>query len=300
MRAQWFPGLLLVALTFACTKSSSRLPLVGESGAPSPPVTEVRIGVQNVGDESTERAWLRLAGELEKAIHLPVRIRMAESYSELPTLLRKGLVDVALLPPVVYVREKQQNPGIRALATPVLSGSPTYLGHLYVALDAPFQSLADLKGRRIGYVSSASSSGYLFPRDAVRENGFDPSSFFSREIFFETHDQVLNAVASGEVDVGAAIDTSLDWVGLGRPPPGIRVIAKSRRIPHDCLAARPGFDERTALALRDALVSLHVSNAAHREILSQLHINGWVTTDEARYEVVREVLKREGREAPRD
>jgi ABC-type phosphate/phosphonate transport system substrate-binding protein len=158
----------------------------------------------------------------------------------------------------------------------------------------------DVRGKRIGYVSTVSSSGYLFPRDLLRQDGLDPNTFFGSSRLYQTHDQVLAAVVAGEVDVGAAIDMSLDWSRLTTPADSLNVIGKSRRIPHDCVVARGSFDEETALAFRDTLLAMRASDPEMKSILPGLHVNGWVRADEARYDVVREVMEREAQAASRN
>ena len=66
---------------------------------------------------------------LSRTFGVRVEIQMAEPYQTLPMLLRTGAVDVAQIPPLAYVRLHDQDPRVQAIATTVISGNPTYLGH---------------------------------------------------------------------------------------------------------------------------------------------------------------------------
>lgn len=282
----------LLAALAACGTSTQQ--------PPSAPTAELRagvsqlvIGMPNYRDDVDEASLKPFAAYLTAALGVPVKIRRAEPYQALPALLRSGAIDVAEIPPLAYVHLREQAPGIQLVATVVISGNPTYLGHFYVRSDSRYHSLSDLRGARIGYVNRDSSSGYLFPRDMLRQKGYDPDTFFSSEKFFGKHSQVLDAVTSGEVDVGAAEDVTSEWLGPTFRPEGLRVIAKTERIPNDCIAARAGLDLDTQQALLHALQNLHAPVRDAAEIMSAIGVNGWIAADESRYDRVRLVLAHE-------
>lgn len=289
--------LVACAACAACgggTQAGRELPEADASPAPvgaSSIVFGLSAYYAGVGAEAVEP----LAEHLSKALGIPVRIRVAEPYRDLPELVLRREVDIAQLAPHPYVRLRALDPAIRPLVTPVVGGSPTYLGHFYVREDAPFRTLADLKGARVGWVSAESSSGYLFARDLLRRRGLGPEGYFSRERFYWSHPAVLQAVLRKDVDVGAAFDVTSDWSSddTDRRPAGLRVIAKTERVPNDCVVARSGLDEGTASAVERALLDLRPDRPGASRVLEALRVNGWVGSDERRYDRVREVLARE-------
>lgn len=254
-------------------------------------VTRLVIGlpIYRAGEDDTSARPLAIY--LSQVLGIPVEIRMAEPYEELPALLRSGKVDIAQIAPLAYVKLKNDEPRVLNLATVIISGNPTYLGHFYVRKESPFHALSDLRGARMGYVKKESTSGYLFPRDLMRRKNIDPDTFFGSTQFLGSHPAVIAAVLSGDIDVGVAEDITSDWIGResGRPE-GLRVIAKTERIPNDCIVARPGLDEATVKHVSHALLDLHPADQRAQTILEAMSINGWIPADELRYDRVRRVL----------
>ena len=159
--------------------------------------TTLVLGLPTYTSRATAEAAQPFADYLSSAIGIPVTIRMGEPYDELERWLRDGEIDVAELPPVAWVLLSRQSPGAVAVATPVIGGSPTYLGHVYVRADSPVQSLEDLRGKSFGYVDHESGSGYLFPRGMLLKEGLKPNGFFGAEKFQGDHKSVCNAVIKG-------------------------------------------------------------------------------------------------------
>jgi len=83
-------------------------------------------------------------------------------------------VQLAALPPFVYVKTTERDPRVAPLAVKLSDGSNGSDGLIYVIEDSPAQSLKDLKGTRFCFTDVSSTTGYLLPRLALREAGIDP------------------------------------------------------------------------------------------------------------------------------
>ena len=66
----------------------------------------------------------------------------------------------------------------------------------------------------VGWVDPDSCGGYLFPRAALAERGFDPKKHFKEEKLLGSHGAVVRAVESGDIDCGATYLNSM----LNPPP----------------------------------------------------------------------------------
>ena len=283
-----------VGLAFLVSCGGSTDSAVSSVRGPARPGTDHLVfGAPIYSDGDDGSSARPLVNYLSRALGIRVDLQMAEPYLELPRLLRAGAVDIAQLPPLTYVRLREEVPEVKAIATAVTSGNPTYLGHLYVKEGSPFRSLNDLRNARVGYVAPESASGYVFARDLLRRKGYNPDVFFSSVAFYGNHPRLLDAVLKGEVDVGAAEDVTNGWLGPHQQPDGLRVIAKTERIPNDCLAARPKLDDQTIGAVLQALLALRPGAPPAAPLAPSTGVNGWVAADEARYERVRSILDRE-------
>src|SRR5206468_2425304 len=88
------------------------------------------------------------------------------------------------------------------LAIPARRGMTTYHAAFIVRRGGP-KTLVELRGRRAAWVQRDSAAGYLVPRMHLAAQGFDVLRFFSRELFVHAHSGVIDAVVSGDADVGA-------------------------------------------------------------------------------------------------
>jgi phosphonate transport system substrate-binding protein len=74
---------------------------------------------------------------------------------------------------------------------------------VFITTQPGIRSLADLKGRNLGFGSQSSTSGHLMPRSFLLAAGVDPDKHLKRVAFSGAHDATVAAVASGKVDAGA-------------------------------------------------------------------------------------------------
>lgn len=285
--------LLLLVGASACQVSQPSSKPLQEADREPIRAKSLTFGATAYYGESPETVLKPLLKYLEQELGIPVTLRVGEAYDELPALLQSGEIDIVQLAPLAYVQLRRKMPGMQPIAIPIIGGSPSYLGHIYVRSDSQLRTLDDLQGHSIAYVSPDSSSGFLFPRELLRQRGYDPDTFFSSASFVKNHPEVEDAVLSGDVDVGAAFDATSDWTSQTERPRGLRVVAKTERIPNDFIVAHPDYDRGTVAAFRAALVALRPGAQEAEEILSSLKVNGWLSTDDSRYDRIEEVLDKE-------
>src|SRR5262249_46453193 len=149
--------------------------------------------------------------------------------------------------------------------------------------------------RRVAWVDRSSTSGYLFARALLRSKVTDPEHFFASETFADSHGAVIAAVARGDADVGAVASVFFD-PGLPERHPDaarLKVVAKTARIPLDCIVVHRGLARDLGKKLLDALLALSSSQPAAAALGRTWGITGFVPAVDARYEGVAEVLAAE-------
>ena len=198
----------------------------------------------------------------------------ATSYRELAEALERGEVGFAWMPPVPSV-ELEERRIASVLCVPSRHGSTSYHAALVVRRGGP-KSLDELRGRRAAWVQRDSAAGYIVPRAHLAAQGFDVLRFFSREVFMHSHEAVVDAVASGEVDVGAtfcAVDDRgkllrASWMDAdGQSARPVETIATMGPIPNDALLASMELPATTRASMTRWLLDL---DAAGRDIFRRL------------------------------
>ncbi|MDP1875806.1 phosphate/phosphite/phosphonate ABC transporter substrate-binding protein [Phenylobacterium sp.] len=164
---------------------------------------EVRMAVR--GSEDDPMITRRLTAYktyIGKATGLPVKLYESSDYNGTIQALSSGQVDIATMAGGGYANVDAQ---IGDLAQPILTvrqaeGDTGYYSGLLVMADSPYRSIQDLKGKTLGYVDFNSTSGYLYPRAVMREQGIDPDTFFGRSSFAGGHTQAVMALDNGQFD----------------------------------------------------------------------------------------------------
>lgn len=255
------------------------------------------------GADSGYKTYQPVADFLTGHLDVPVELVADPSYDHVVNLLEQGEVELALLPPLSYVMAREKMPCLKHLRTMVVDGSVYYSGYILVHRDSGISSLTDLAGRRIGFVDPSSASGYLIPMARLQAEGLKPERDLQNAVFLHTHDAVIRAVLDRKVAAGATFQGALKVARQKELDTGsLRVLAVTGRIPLDSIVVRAGLDPTFVEKLMAALDELNATNTEGRRALRLLRgINGWVPSDDALYEPVRETLakvRNNGKEAP--
>lgn len=180
----------------------------------------------------------------------------AASYEALAKDVKKDRVDVAWLPPIVYVRLAGD---VTPCGTILRGGKDAYETALIVRKDSKAKTVANVRGSRAGWVDRWSAAGFVLPRVNLALLGIDPRTFFRTETFHGSHRAVVRALVEGACDVAG---TYARTDGKGKTVDGawsevegadVRVLATFGAIPPDVVAARKGLPEPLRLKVWDAI-----------------------------------------------
>ena len=283
------PATLLACRDETVVKSAYVDPLAALGRHPAPAV--LRIGATPFAGERTAKALVPLARYLERSTGVPTSTRIAERYDDLSGFVRDGEVEIGFFSPAAYVKARDTMPAI-PVATATRAGSPTYLGYLVVRATDPAADLAGLRGKSIAWVDPSSTSGYLYPRALLRSRGLDPDTFFGRAVMAGDHDKGLDLLVEGSVEVAALTAQVVDRPRADRAAAvrGLRVVAKTGRIPLDCLVVHAGLDRELAVRLRASLLSLAHASDVSDALAADWGIRGFVPYSKERYDELARVL----------
>lgn len=271
-----------------------------EALRPLDPSSPIRLGIgQPNGAAHARKAKAALEPYLSRAMGRPVSVEILPDYEALAAALAKGAVDVAWTTPLAFVMAQRMNKDVTAVAKAMRDGKLYYRAALIVRADAATRTLADVKGKRVAWVSRGSSSGYLFPRALLASRGEDPDRFFSAETFALDHPGVCQAVRSGAADVGATFANErpggeppqADGCAADAPPVSdFRVIAVGGPITNDVIAARPGLDERLTGPVLAAFAGMARDQPGRGVLAEVFHADGWGVAVEGDFDAVSRAL----------
>jgi len=226
---------------------------------------------------------------LQQQLGIPIKPFIATDYNGIIEALRSKKLDIAYLGPFSYVLASSvANVEAFAVAETRKTGKSAYKSLIIVRKDSGIKSLAQLKNHTMAFVDPTSTSGHLFPVASLQQQGIDPASYFSRVIFSGSHDASILAVANKKVDAAAVADRILDAAiakGMLKQS-DLNIIWSSPDIPESPMVWRKDLDPE--LKKKIALAFSHIKNV---EWGDQGVLNGFVPTDDAAYNIVRDTAK---------
>ena len=180
----------------------------------------------------------------------------APTYEALATEVREGRVDVAWLPPIVFVRLADS---VTPLGSIVRGGKTAYEAALVVRADSRIRTIDGLRGSRAGWVDPWSAAGFVLPRVKLALLGVDPRTVFRTETFHGSHRAAMKALEEGACDVAgtyAQADEAGNVVaGAWSEVSGaeVRVLATFGAIPPDVIAVRAELAAESRVKVLEAL-----------------------------------------------
>ena len=239
------------------------------------------------------RRWQPIISQLEKDLRVKVKPVTATDYRGTIEALKFKKAEIGHLGPKAYVEAATNNyANVEPVAQLQLAnGSLGYRSCLIVHAESDIFSPEDTAGKTFAFNDPNSTSGYLVPSSFfMMEMGIDPQKHFSKVIFSGSHEASILAVANKKVEVAS---TNLpDVQQLTRenkvPRGGLRVIWVSRLIPNDPIVVRKDLPPSLKAAVQESLLSMR---ARHPETFKEIGawLGGFVTADDAKYQVIREL-----------
>ncbi len=184
--------------------------------ASSEPVQEIKIGVlAKRGPEYTLTKWAATADYLSAVLpghHFKI---VPLAFADIRTAVQKSKIDFILANPAFYV-ELEKLYGVSRIATLINQDLPgqhttTFGGVIFVRADsAGIREIHDLQDHSFMAVDPFSFGGWVMCWRELQQRGIDPARFFSSLSYGKTHDAVVLAVRSGDVDGGTVRSDTLE------------------------------------------------------------------------------------------
>lgn len=274
-------------------------PAQPETGGWRSGIKEVRMAVSGSNDDPMlvkRRSVFR--DRLAAALGIPVKLYESSDYNGVIQALSSGQVDLAQIAGGGYANVDAQ---VGSLVAPILTprqaeGETGYYSALVVRADSPIRSLADMKGKSLGYVDFNSTSGYLVPRAKFREQGVDPDTYFGKTSFAGGQTQAVMALANGQ------FEAAILQVSGGNPEQGFtrgplntmsrrgfvnlkdfRIIWTAGPIPSEAVAVRTDRPQAMIDLIRGAMASLPYDDPELWTEIGQLDGSAYISVTRDHY-----------------
>jgi phosphonate transport system substrate-binding protein len=176
---------------------------VSQDGRWQSQMARLRIAVRgDEADPSKTAGWGSFRQHIRDFTGLVPQTSEASDYNGVIQALSSGQVDYATMGGGSYANVDAQ---VGTKAMPFLTvrqaeGSTGYYSVMMVRSSSPYHTLADLRGKKIAYVDFNSTSGYIFPRRTMHNQGIDPDHFFGETVMAGGATQAAMALANGRVE----------------------------------------------------------------------------------------------------
>jgi phosphonate transport system substrate-binding protein len=227
--------------------------------------------------------------KLSQALGMPVKPFVAADYNGVIEALRSKRLDVAYLGPFSYVLGTTvADIEAFAVAETKKAGRTSYQSYIITHKDSGIKTVADLKGKNFAFVDPSSTSGHLFPKAGLIKAGFNPDRDFGRIIFSGSHDSSAIAVQNKKIDAAAVADRILEAAftkGIAKRE-DIVIVWKSDAIPESPTVWRKDLPEDLKKRIQAAFLEVKDIPWSDQGVL-----NGFVPTNDAAYNVIRDTAK---------
>ena len=285
MRLLVILSLIAAALASACSQGDA--PAAAPQATATPALTPLVIAVQPTNTpEQLSADAKELQAFLSQQLGRPVEIVFPTTYAGVIEALRFGHAHAALMSawPLSLAQKRANADVVLAEVREVVIGqekkeAPGYYSYWVVRPDSPYQSLADLKGKRAALPSALSTSGYVAPLARMVELGLvkqegtreaDPRTFFGDVSFAGGYAQSWEALKAGRADV-AVIAGDVSESLYREVLANTRVVEQQGPVPSHGLAVARSLDAPTRDRLIAALLEL---NAPERRPLMRKFVSG--------------------------
>lgn len=216
---------------------------------------------------------------LEKETGAEVDLRFPTDYAGVVEALRFGHAQAAFMgawPAALATRRAGAEIALAEVREVTIgeekAEAPHYFSYWVVRKDSPYQTLAELKGKRAAFPNPLSTSGYVAPLAKLVELGFvpaepkpaDPKKFFGEVTFAGGYAQAWAALKEGQVDV-SVIAGDVPEALYKEVLAGTRILETQGPIPSHAVVFSKDLQDPLRGKLLQALLKLN--EPEHRELM---------------------------------
>lgn len=248
-----------------------------------PPAEEYVLGVfPHLPPRDLENVFAPMAQDLGARIGRRIVLASNTTYERFSENLDQEKFDIAFMQPFDYVRAADRL-GYRPLATRTEKLSALVV----VKQDSPLAELADLRGKRLALPPESAAVSVLLVNH-LRANGLVPGKDVSLA-HHRSHVSCMQKVVIGEVDACGTAAPAVRFF-QSKMHVELKVIGRTREIPHTLFAIHPRVPEAERELLRRQILSWGETEEG-KALLARGELTPFVAIGDADYDVVRELAR---------
>lgn len=259
---------------------------------------EITIGVIPGGNPiQIKKQGVALAQELQDIIKIKTNIYISKDYNTLIEAMKEKKVDFAFLTALTFVYA-EKTAQAKVLLKKVYQ-EPYYYAALVTLSNSKIDRFIDLKGKRIAYVDSKSTSGYLYPKAHLKKMNFLDTDF-KQVVYSGNHSQSVKMLEDGKVDAIAVFSDDAKgsagaWTKFGSlDKKKYKVIWISEPVPSDPFTVRQGFYDQypnTAHQVMVGIIDIFEKPENKEKYVDILGSKTLMPATSRQYDPVRDVIK---------
>lgn len=236
---------------------------------------ELRFGIEPRGSaEETRSAFTPLAEYLSRELDEPVRLVIADDFTDYGRKLQNREFDITFAAPATILYSMElTGPELAAVALDRDSGA-SLKGVFLVPKDSPIESLAQLKGKKIAYVAK-SSQGYIVQSYTLRQAGVDPAKDIQAQ-FTQKLDRAVAVVLEGNADAAGVGDVVFSKLKGKMDLSSLRILSTSPATPNWVVVSL--HPDKTPKIAR-ALLKLKPGSATAKTVMGEKNFVGFQNLD---------------------
>ena len=233
--------------------------------------------------EKIEELYIPIINKLCQKINRNAKTVIVSDYEELTYYIKNNLIDVGWFSPMAYVKAKKET-NVIPMITPLINGKDSYRGYIFTRKNSKYNKLKDLRNSIFAFVDPLSTSGYVYPKQMLKEVGINVNTDLKETLFLGNHDNVIKAVLDNKVEVGASYNEAWDRAAQTLNLDSLNIIEKTEPIPKDVIAARSDLDQNILEETKNIFLK---ADREISEVLNQTNITGFTESEDEKFDIIR-------------
>lgn len=242
---------------------------VGKLHADESPAA-IRLGIISIASPSKiYTQWKPFAEYIMTQTGRKVELVVPKGFNKIKQGIEDKAIDIFYVNSYVFYRLKEEGK-VKPLAQMVnLNGTTTSKSILFVRNDSGINTLQDLIGEKVAFISPMGAGGYLAPREKFHQYGIKTPTD-TDEQFTSNLSSSIHKVLTGEVKAGTMCGLNFKLMSERIATGDLKIIAETEKYPENVFGARADLEPRLQKHLAEIII--HMENTLDGSVvLKNMH-----------------------------